>query len=209
MMHPVDIHTHRIPLIAGTAIESVAPEEFSPRTGGWYSLGNHPWYIEREGHLFRETFLSLLTHPQVLAVGEAGLDKLTNVSMKQQITVFREQMELSELVKKPLIIHSVRANNELIQLKKDIRPTQPWIIHGFRGKAALAEMLLNQGFYLSFGAKYQEEALRITPLERLFLETDDSDVSIGDLYMRAAFIKGISDESLHHAVAANISSTFF
>ena len=75
---------------------------------------------------------------------------------------------------KPLVIHLVKAMSELLKLKQQIKPANPWIIHGFRGKAALAEECLRHGFYLSFGEKYQEEALRITPAGRLFLETDES-----------------------------------
>ena len=57
--------------------------------------------------------------------------------------------------------------------KRDLRPSNPWIIHGFRGKAALAEEYLKHGFYLSFGEKYQEAALCRVPADRLFIETDE------------------------------------
>ena len=85
---------------------------------------------------------------------------------------------------KPLVIHLVKAVDELLKVKRDLRPSNPWIIHGFRGKAALAEEYLKHGFYLSFGEKYQEVALCRVPADRLFIETDESEVSIGNC-MRA------------------------
>ena len=92
-----------------------------------------------------------------LAVGEAGLDKLADAPMDLQVEVFRCQACLAEAVGKPLVLHLVKAVDELLKVKRDLRPSKPWIIHGFRGKAALAEEYLKHGFYLSFGEKYQEE----------------------------------------------------
>ena len=81
----------------------------------------------------------LVRHPQVLAVGEAGLDKLADAPMDLQVEVFRCQACLAEEVGKPLVIHLVKAVDELLKVKRDLRPSNPWIIHGFRGKAALVE----------------------------------------------------------------------
>ena len=99
--------------------------------------------------------------------------------------------------------------DELLKLKRQIKPANPWIIHGFRGKAALAEEYLRHGFYLSFGEKYQEEALRITPSGRLFLEIDESDVPIADVYSRAAQARCVSLAELTEALQENIAKVFF
>lgn len=96
---PVDIHTHRLPQVPGTAIANCYPETFSPQSGGWYSVGIHPWHIGRSGgeHSGAEGAVAsrvcgleeLVRHPQVLAVGEAGLDKLADAPMDLQVEVFR------------------------------------------------------------------------------------------------------------------------
>ena len=145
---PVDIHTHRLPQVPGTAIANCYPETFSPQSGGWYSVGIHPWRIGRSGgeHSGVEGAVAsrvcgleeLVRHPQVLAVGEAGLDKLADAPMDLQVEVFRCQACLAEEVGKPLVIHLVKAVDELLKVKRDLRPSNPWIIQGFRGKAALA-----------------------------------------------------------------------
>ena len=54
----------------------------------------------------------------------------------------------------------MKAVEELLKLKQRLQPANPWIIHGFRGKPALAQDYVRHGFYLSFGEKYQEESLR-------------------------------------------------
>ena len=116
---PVDIHTHRLPQVPGTAIANCYPETFSPQSGGWYSVGIHPWHIGRSGgeHSGVEGAVAsrvcgleeLVRHPQVLAVGEAGLDKLADAPMDLQVEVFRCQACLAEEVGKPLVIHLVKA----------------------------------------------------------------------------------------------------
>lgn len=146
---------------------------------------------------------------QVLAVGEAGLDKLADAPMDLQVEVFRCQACLAEEVGKPLVIHLVKAVDELLKVKRDLRPSNPWIIHGFRGKAALVEEYLKHGFYLSFGEKYQEAALCRVPADRLFIETDESEVSIGELYARAAEVRGISPEELGETLRRNVCKVFF
>lgn len=208
MKFPVDIHTHRLPQMPGEAIVNCYPETFSPQESGWYSVGIHPWHIEASSG--EESRLeTILQHPQVLAVGEAGLDKLADASMDLQLEVFGYQARLADKVGKPLVIHLVRAADELLRLRRELRPAMPWVIHGFRGKAALAEEYLRHGFYLSFGEKYQAEALSATPAERLFMETDESVVPIEELYLRAAAVRGIGSEELHKIVSANIGKVFF
>lgn len=101
---------------------------------------------------------------------------------------------------KPLIIHCVRAYEEVLAIKKEWG-TQgdviPWIFHGFNKKPAVAQMLLRAGAYLSFGAALlvpgspAAQSLAICPPGRYFLETDDrNDVSIAAVYAAAAAILG-------------------
>lgn len=204
---PVDIHTHRLPEVPGEAIVNCYPETYVPQDGGWYSVGVHPWHVQRDTRL--ELLAELVDHPQVLAVGEAGLDKLADAPMPVQLEFFRRQALLAMKMDKPLIIHLVKATDELLQLKQTLQPANPWIIHGFRGKAALAQEYLRHGFYLSFGGKYQEEALRIVPSGRLFIETDESMTPIAELYECAACVRGVSRNEFQEMVQQNIRSVFF
>ena len=212
MIIPADIHTHCQPEVPGEAIVNCFPETFVPQQEGWYSVGIHPWYITSSTVSLAEKkrcLEELLYHPQVLAMGEAGLDKLADASLSLQREVFEYQARLAEETDKPLVIHLVKAVDELLKLKQKIRPVKPWIIHGFRGKAVLAEEYLRHGFYLSFGEKYQEEALRIMPSERLFIETDESTASVDTLYERAAILRKTPLEELRRTISKNVSEIFF
>lgn len=148
-------------------------------------------------------------HPQVIAIGEAGLDKLTDAPLSVQLAAFEYQARLAMETGKPLIIHLVKATDELLKVKKELRPQNPWIIHGFRGKAAVAQMFLQHGFYLSYGEKYQPESLCTTSVERLLLETDESIVPIETLYEQAATLRHIPLNELTETIGQNIRHLFF
>lgn len=218
MMFPVDIHTHHAPLLPGSAIVNVSPDSFAPETGEWYSVGVHPWQVEAGNALGSlsvavcrklDELASLVNHPQVLAVGEAGLDKLAAAPLAVQAAAFRHQAALAMQMDKPLVIHLVRATDELLALRRELRPSNPWIIHGFRGKAALAQAYLRQGFYLSFGEKYQAEALRVVPDSHLLLETDESTIPVETLYERAAVLRATSPTALMETVRSTVADIFF
>ena len=129
--------------------------------------------------------------------------------MALQETVFIRQAKMADAAGKPLIVHLVKATDALLRLKKELKPRVPWIIHGFRGKAQLAEELLRHDFYLSFGAKFQAEAVRTVPLSSLFIETDESLAPITETYGRVAAVRRIPLEELCKAIRANVQSVFF
>lgn len=149
-----------------------------------------------------------ICHPQVLAVGEAGLDKLAEAAMERQEKAFAAQLAIAAEAAKPVIVHLVRAWDRLLSLKKTV-PCVTCIVHGFRGKAQLAEELVRHGFCLSFGEKYQPDAMRIVPHSRLFIETDESKLPIAEIYRRAAVTLGIPEEELCNIVGENVERIFF
>lgn len=210
-MDILDIHTHHTPENSFTAIVNVTAEEFSlfQQKKGYCSVGYHPWYLSPDGEEKWALLESMAGQPEVLAIGEAGLDKLTRVDFSLQLSAFRRQIELSEYVKKPLIIHAVRSFNELVRLKRELKPALPWIIHGFRGKKEAALELIGHGFYLSFGEKYQEESLKTIPVDKLFLETDESMLPILSLYQKASSLLDLPLNELTERVQRNISRLFF
>ena len=195
-------------------IQSLRPEEAlatAPTLPHVYrSVGLHPWYQE---DLTEEGLGSLeiaLRKPQVIALGEAGLDKVCNTPLAQQIHFFCEQVSLAEERELPVFIHLVRAQDELLRLKKELRPHQPWIIHGFRGKGMQAEQLLRQGFYLSFGIQANIDALSSAwRAGRLLLETDDRPMpNISEVYEKTASALGISRQRLSEGIASTVKCLF-
>lgn len=163
-----------------------------------FSLGLHPWYVEDMTDEARARLEAVARGQLSLyAIGEAGLDRLSSVPLSLQEHYFIKQIELSESCSLPLIIHCVRAWSELLALRARIKTTMPWIVHGFRGRRALAEQLLSSGCLLSFGRYYQPDSLRLAH-ERscLFLETDEADLAIEELYAQAATLLGLTEQEL-------------
>ena len=196
-----NIHTHTI-LHPGKEIVSYDVSAFSPGEG-YVSVGIHPWTLTEENANSQwEVLQELVLDKRIMAIGEAGLDKLKGSSLELQTNLFLKAILLSEAKGLPLVIHCVKAFNELIQLRKEIRPQQPWIVHGFRGKFPLAEDLLKHGCFLSFGDKFQVEAVR------LFVETDDSDIPIEDIYQNIANVRGMTSGELIEAVNKNVQKVF-
>lgn len=209
-MQLLDIHTHHLPLHPEQAIFNYSPEALVAQLPTYCSVGIHPWYLTPDNLRKKWDWFMLAVHyPNVLAIGEAGLDKAIDVPFALQMDVFERQIELSEVMKFPLIIHCVRAANEIIELKKRIQPHMPWIIHGFRGKKEQALQYIRHGIFLSFGERYQEEALLAVPIDRLFLETDESTIEISLLYEQAATIRSLSVESLTMQIQQTINEVFF
>lgn len=212
MKIPIDIHTHNQSSSPGKAIINSSPRTFAPQRSYWYSVGIHPWEIHSETFYSNtewKEFKKQASHSQVLAIGEAGLDKQTQTHLHIQEQLFIRQILLAEELCKPLIIHAVKAANELWKLREQIKSSNPWIIHGFRGNEMLAKQYIQHGFYLSFGEHYHKEALCTTPTNRLFLETDESPVSITTMYERAATLRGMPTEVLQKAIEENIEKVFF
>jgi TatD DNase family protein len=179
-----------------------------------YAVGVHPCHVdlnnaEATDRLFANV-CKLSFHPAVVAIGETGLDKITAKTtddFRYQQELFISHVRLSEKVKKPLIIHCVKAWNELIQLRQSFKPAIPWIIHGFRGNETLAKQLLNADFHLSFSLLYNREALQTTwKKRRLLLETDDKKIDIRMVYQQIANDLSISVQELSQKVEENINS---
>lgn len=160
----------------------------------FFSVGIHPWYLNENQLGEQLELIEKYVHlSNCKAIGECGLDKRIETSIEIQKKVFIPQLLLAEKYKKPVVLHCVAAYQELIEIKKELNLTVPLIIHGFSKNKQVAQSLLNNGFYLSFG-KYLllnpdlGEVLKTVPLERLFLETDTMEQTIFDVYSKAESI---------------------
>lgn len=157
------------------------------------SVGIHPWYAsihELDTQLSRLEKVVVL--PQVICIGECGLDRLRGPALREQERVFEAQARLAEQVRKPLVIHCVRAHQEMLRLFRALRPTVPWVLHGFVQKWETALPFVEEGFYFSLGkallSPYSAPSswLPLFPSDRLLLETDDSGLDIASIYQAAA-----------------------
>lgn len=207
----LDIHTHRKAAGPEECILNVEPEVFLSQDCHvcHYSVGIHPWRVMDVGEEAWSCLSEAVCHPSVLAIGEAGLDKLAAADMDRQREVFVRQILLSESVEKPLVVHCVKAFNELIELKKKHRPRMPWVVHGFRNNLHIACRLLDAGICFSFGEKYQADVLRFVPADRLLAETDESALPVRTIIARMAAERGIGPDELCARIDENARKIFF
>ena len=186
----------------------------SDMPGVAFSVGAHPWAINEEngGGLMLKV-RDFASHPNVIAIGETGFDKLKGPGPELQWDIFRQHVELSEDLKKPLIIHCVRSYEEVLSGQKKFKPSMPWIIHGFKGKPELARQLTGKGLYLSAWVEWavrpvSAETLRTIPPDMLFLETDGFDISIIPVYQVVAGYLGIDVKVLKENILRNYFQVF-
>lgn len=205
----LDIHTHHIDPINKEYIQNVELGQFYPEDGCYYSLGIHPWKVNEQWEKDFALLKELSQHPSVVAIGEIGLDRFVTQDIKLQKAAFERQIQWSEEINKPIIIHCVKSFNELIALKRQYRPSVPWIVHGFRNNPFIAERLLNEDFYLSFGERHQATVVEMIPIDRLLVETDESTKSILSIIQDIAIIKKISVEELILQLHNNTEKLFF
>ena len=168
---------------------------------GWYSVGLHPWTITASWPDQLPLMAAAAADERVVLIGEAGLDRLRGPSMDIQIAAFTAVAALAEQVGKPLLIHCVRAFEEILLLHRQRQPKVVWIIHGFNKSLLLAERLLAAGFYLSFGTALLPDNgpasfFHQLPAGRLFLESDMAAGQLREIYARAAKLRAISVETL-------------
>jgi len=209
----INIHGHRqASSIEEWVMMNLMAKDFPPDDidNGYYSVGFHPYNV---GRVDEEETLNrvkkAVEHPRVLAIGEIGLDKSIESSMEDQLRIFEKQVEIAELAGLPVMLHVVRAFNEMIGFMNNQQPVVPMIIHGYNGSAQMAEELVKAGFLISFGEAITRdhskivEALQKVPAEMLFLETDEGDMDIREIYQFASEVKGISVDHLRVQIFEN------
>lgn len=195
----LDFHTHNQQ--ATDALISVMPEEFDPQPGKFYSVGIHPWHSQEVTPSVLNALETAAQHPQVLAIGETGLDALRGASLEAQMELFRKHIALAEQLGKALIIHMVRTSQQVLKAWHESQRLVPWIIHGMRGNPRVAQPLIDAGFYLSFGSRFNPATVAATPLDRLLIETDDdADITIHDVAQAIAQAHGITIQELIDAI---------
>lgn len=167
-----------------------------------FTVGIHPWYLNENTFLDDLAVIeNAIQLPNFKAVGECGLDKRIETSIEIQKKILIPQLLLAQKYKKPVILHCVAAYHEIIEIKKELKLTIPMVIHGFLKNSQVAESLIKNGFYLSFG-KYLlqnpelENVMKTIPLNQFFLETDMIDQTIFEVYSKAEHVLNMNLEPI-------------
>lgn len=186
----------------------------------------HP--IEVGNEKFDEKiWLELAGHQKVVAIGETGLDFYHSTDREKQKEIFKELIKIACQVKKPLIIHSREADQEVLDILTNSElPPKRGVIHCFGRDFALAKKFLDLGFLISYTGNityHKERASSIlkVPLNKIMVETDcpfmapaafrgkrNEPLYVKYVVQRIAEIKNISFEEIAEKTTQNAKKLF-
>ncbi len=207
----INIHTHQAAV--GFAIQNLHQDFDRVELAGRYSIGLHPWYVHAATWQQEMGHLRLSSQKgNVLAIGECGLDRACSTDYSLQQEVFGAQVQWANQINKPIIVHCVRAHEDVLQLLKQAQNKVPVIFHGFNKSLALARKIVQQGHWLSFGKVLEHERMQAVfaalPINNIFLETDDAVITIEETYQLAASILQIGTNELSLQLQTNAATVF-
>lgn len=142
------------------------------------AVGVHPYVANDLPSDYLVLLENLCQNTKTVAIGEIGLDYHNNACPKEiQKKVFREQLELAQKLKLPVIIHSRNAHEDTLNILKEYRPKG--VVHCFSGSLELANEIIKLGMHIGLGgvvtfknAKNAQAVAKNIPLTHLLLETD-------------------------------------
>jgi len=172
----------------------------------------------------------LARHPQVVAIGEMGLDYYYDGDYKaEQDKLLRAQIKLAREVGKPVVIHDRDAHQEVLRiLREEKAGLNGGVMHCYSGSAAMALDFIQAGFAISLAgpltfknSKKTVEVAAKLELSQLLVETDcpyltpepyrgrrNEPFRVWEVAAKLAEIKGISLEAVEAATDHNCRQLF-
>lgn len=168
----------RFVLIASDEEDAARALELARTLDAWSTAGIHPHAAERTERGF-PAVRDLLAEPDVVAVGETGLDYYyDNAPREAQRTSFQRHLELGAESGKPVVVHSREADDDTIAMIREAEGSVTGVLHCFAGGPALFDAGVEAGWYVSFSGLVTfksygtRELVAETPSDRLLIETD-------------------------------------
>lgn len=197
----------------------------------WCSVGVHPHEAEQEGQATPDRLIELAAEPEVVGIGETGLDFYYEHSpRKAQEASFRSHIAAARETGLPLIVHARDADDDTVRVLREEQAGGffPGVIHCFTAGPALAEAALEIGFSISLAgivtfkkAQDLRDTVRRVPLDRLLVETDapylapvpfrgktNEPAYLPHTAATLAELKEVSPEALAEATTANFFRLF-
>jgi TatD DNase family protein len=213
----IDIHTHRAyaPQAGVLALQNIILPNLEKNSGKWYTAGWHPWNIKSTSlQLIRESINFEAAQKNVVAIGECGIDRSIDTPIDKQIKVFEYHIDAATEQQKPLVIHSVKAYSDINGILKKENFTLPVIFHAYNGNKTQTQQLLPLNTFFSIGnpgnysAEKLSNILSDIPLNRLFIETDNSAETIENNYQKIAELLNTSLHDLKKQIEINFVNIF-
>jgi TatD DNase family protein len=197
----------------------------------WAAIGIHPHEADGHAEIDEARLIEATRHPQVIGIGESGLDFFYDHSDRQaQADNFRRHIAAARATGLPLIIHSRDAEAETVAIlaEEKAKGDFPALIHCFTGTAAFARKVLDLGLYISISgivtfknAKELQAVAATIPSDRLLIETDAPFLApvphrgkkgepafVADTARFLAALRGVPAEELMQATADNFLYLF-
>jgi len=198
------------------------------------TVGIHPHFADKFSEFVNELKV-LANHPNVVAIGEIGLDYFRNLSTHQaQIEAFKSQLDLAISVDRPIVLHCRDAYTEMLDiLEKHYIPKLskgriPGVIHSFATGPSHLQKFLKLGFYIGINNLvtypknlFLQDAVKMLPLDRIVLETDCpylpphylkgkrcEPIYVADVARKVAELKEISVKQVEDASVNNAKTIF-
>ena len=154
--------------------------ENNPHLHACYGL--HPYWINNHNEQDIDALDTYIETSHPVALGECGLDfRPHQADKKTQLNFFEAQLTIANNHRLPVVIHSVKATESIIQMIKKFKNLRG-MIHSYSGSTEQARQLIDLNFYISIGgsltydhAKKIKKVAKEIPLTSLLLETDSPD----------------------------------
>jgi TatD DNase family protein len=147
--------------------------------GVYATAGIHPHAASSASEDAFGRIRTLLAHPRVVAVGEAGLDYHYDFSPRDlQRDSFARHLELGRETGKPVVVHNRESDEDMRAILREAGQGTAGVLHSFSSGRALLEEALGMGWYVSFSGmvtfkKYEgADFVRMVPADRILVETD-------------------------------------
>lgn len=149
-------------------------------------LGLHPCFMDAHAEGDVEALARALDeHPEAVAVGECGIDARFPDTLDAQWSLFDAQLRLAKARDLPVVIHCVRANDQVAKRLRELDLPAGGLIHAFAGSPEQAHKFLDLGFAVGLGgaptherAKRLHRAVASLPDDGYVLETDSPDMPL-------------------------------
>lgn len=213
-MNLINIHTHN-KNCKGHCIINIFPNETNfIEDKKFYSIGIHPWDVTKiDVSKQLKIIEDFSDNKNILAIGEIGLDKFHD-DFELQKRTFLKQINIANSIDKPIIVHCVKAYSELLKILQNNKIKVPIIIHRYSANKTIAKELIKFGCFLSFGHELFNSKSKVQrvfkqqDLNNIFFETDDSEISIENIYTKASDIKQIDIKVLQENIVYNFEQIF-
>ncbi len=167
-----------VPAVDRASFDSVlnVANEFD---GVYCAIGIHPEEVKKVKSSDFSDIKEFAKNKKVVAIGEVGLDYYWDKTyVKEQIDIFKKQIEIAQELHLPLLIHEREAHKDAFDLLAEVKDI-PVVMHCFSGSLEFANECIKKGFYIALGgvvtfknAKKTHNVAKNIPLDKLLLETD-------------------------------------